>query len=144
MEPTLTPAQYAYRRARGTELQLAEIYDFAQAGNHDDLRVYLASLDTSRAFDTVSHHTLMRTAGGLDTDPYLTRFVERRLRGRQFSVRLASSAGPLLGTFKPGTRGLPQGGVLSPFPWLLHFMGLHAAVQREVSGSSGEMSEVRV
>ena len=37
LEPQLTPAQYAFRRARGTEMQLIEIYDFGQAGNRGDL-----------------------------------------------------------------------------------------------------------
>ena len=59
LEPQLTPAQYAFRRARGTEMQLIEIYDFGQAGNRGDLQVYLASLDVSGAFDAASHEVLM-------------------------------------------------------------------------------------
>ena len=47
LEPVLPPAQYAYRRARGTEFQSMEIYGFSRAGNRDGSQVFLASLDIS-------------------------------------------------------------------------------------------------
>ena len=42
-ELCLSPAEYAYRKARGAGLQLAEIYDFARERNRATRHVYLAS-----------------------------------------------------------------------------------------------------
>ena len=84
--------------------------------------------------------TLMR----LPMDPYMMRFVEKWLRTRRFSMRLRGPAGQHFSPYKPVTRGLPQGGVLSPFLWLLHFNSLHDDVRREVASWEEPMAGVRV
>ena len=90
------------------------------------------------------HQSLMESIGRASIDPYLARFIERWLRTRRFSVRLDSPAVRHFSTYRPATRGRPQGGVLSPFLWLLHFDGLHEEVRREVERWMGSLSEVRV
>ena len=85
-------------------MQVAEAYDFVCAGNRDGLRVYLASLDISGAFDTVPHQSLVESMMRENINPYFARFIERWLRKRKFSLRLGSQKGRLFSAKKPITR----------------------------------------
>ena len=103
-----------------------------------------ASLDIAGAFDTVPHHEMVGALQSLKLGPYLARFIEKWLRARRFPVQFGCSAGQHLSASKPKTQGLPEGGVLLPFLWLLHFNGLRDEVHREVASWDDESVEVRV
>ena len=135
IEPQLDGRQYAYRRARGTELHLLEIFDFiSEAGERGDY-VYVASMDVDSAFDKVAHASIIRTAERAGSDCYTCRYIRIWLTRRRFRVRLRSPMGDYLSTHRKITRGLPQGGVLSPALWLMHINGLF-----EYGGPSAELA----
>ena len=55
VEPLLAPQQYAYRRERGAEMALIEVYDAAHRALNRARHVHIMSFDVSGAFDNVSH-----------------------------------------------------------------------------------------
>ena len=63
-------------------------------------------------------------------DCYTQRYLATWLTRRRFSVRLATPQGRFYSSWRQLSRGLPQGGVLSPFLWLLHFNSLIARAER--------------
>ena len=144
LERRLNPAQFAYRRSRGTEMHLQEMSDFAHEAIDKGEFVYIASLDIDGAFDKVPHDNLLQTLAGTGADPYLLRYIGRWLCDRRFRLRLATPYGRFLSTKRPITRGLPQGGVLSPFLWLLHFDTLHKLVESLRGTWKGAMALLRV
>ena len=128
-EPNFAAGQYAYRRERGTEMHMLELFDAAAAARARGDFVYLASVDVDGAFDTVPHDSLIGTFEAAGIDSFTCRYLHTWLVSRQFQVRLMSARGVVLSTLRGIGRGLPQGGVLSPFMWLVHFNkvleGLH-------------------
>ena len=117
----LRPPQYAYRRARGADMHLSVLTGFASEHLAANRFVYVASLDVEGAFDTVPHHELIDALMWAGVGRYIVRFLEAWLKGRRFRVRLDGPEGRCVSAPKGITRGLPQGGVISPLLWLLHF-----------------------
>ena len=92
-----------------------ERFDFIRCRKKAGELVYVASLDIDGTFNKVPNDRLMATLSRLRIDPYILRFLSRWLRTRRFSALLATTTELLYGARRPITRGLPQGGVLSPF-----------------------------
>ena len=128
-ESCLEPCQYAYRRERGTEMHLLDLTDFIREARNRGQYAYLASIDVAAAFDNISHSHLLRTMEELAVDTYTCRYVNTWLRNRVFRLRLRTSGGNYMSAWKRITKGVPQGGVLSPFLWLLHFNPLVGRVR---------------
>ncbi|CAD7977115.1 unnamed protein product, partial [Amoebophrya sp. A25] len=82
--------------------------------------------DIQGAFDSVDHSTLLNRLGAtLTLEPAITRFVALWLV-RRFRVRL----GPGVSTCYRLHRGIPQGGILSPFLWNLMVRGFSAQLNQ--------------
>ena len=120
LEGGLDPGQYAYRRERGTEMHLLEFHDFVRESRGAGNFTYITSVDVAAAFDNVPHRCLINTAGRLGVDPYLCRYMDVWLKRRVFRMRLMTSMGKYHSGWKRISKGVPQGGILSPFLWLLH------------------------
>ena len=131
-EPLLDSRQYAYRRARGTEMHLLEMHTFVTQAQAEGDFIYLASIDVDSAFDAVPHASLVATFEQAGTDTYLCRYIHKWLVSRSFKVRLTSPLGCFYSTHSSITRGLPQGGVLSPFLWIVHINPLLSRVEKRV------------
>ena len=114
-EARLSPGQYAYRRERGTEMHILGLSDFVRKSRDAGKYVYMASIDVAAAFDNVSHDRLMETSESLGTDSYVCRYVITWLRSRVFKLRLRTSTGCCLSSWRRITKGVPQGGVLYLF-----------------------------
>ena len=121
VEAHLDPRQYAYRQGRGTEMVLAEIMDFAHRSLRRARYVYMISFDVQGAFDNVPHHRLMEAMKAFRVNPYIRRVVHNWLRNRTFQVKLRAYENTYLSSIYGVTKGLPQGGVLSPILWLMFF-----------------------
>ena len=104
----------------GTEFHLLQAYSFICEGLEAGRFVYVAAVDIEGAFDNVPHESLVDTLKKAQVDPFLCRYVALWLRCRLFCIRLRAPTGMHYSKWLPLSRGLPQGGVLSPFLWLLH------------------------
>ena len=120
LEGTIDPDQYAYQRDKGTEFHLLRVYDFICREIQKGRFVYLAAVDIDGAFDNVPHAGLIASLLNTGADCVLCRYVAKWLQCREFRVRLRSVKGAFLSPWRPLSKVLPQGGVLSPFLWLLH------------------------
>ena len=121
IEPKLHPAQYAYRRLRGTEMCLVELMDAVHRGLHRNRWCYVVSFDIAGAFDNVPHQRLMQGLEMMGVDKHTRRLIHNWLRDRTFQVKLTTPNGNCMSTIHPISKGLPQGGVLSPLLWLAFF-----------------------
>ena len=129
VEGGLDGRQYAYRRARGTEMHLLELSDGVHAAMDAGHFAYIASLDIDGAFDKVPHRLLIESMGGFGVEEYIVRYMVKWLRGRSFMVRLSAVTGKFYSSARGMTRGVPQGGVISPLLWLLHFNGIYKRLE---------------
>ena len=114
-----TDADVQTLRNMRTELDQAGLRDFASEHLATGKLVYLASLDIDGAFDMAPrrHPAAALEVGG--AEPRLLRFTAKWLAGSRYSVKLRTSAGQFSSRSRPKSRGLPQGGVLSPLLWFL-------------------------
>ena len=144
LEPRLGLSQYAYRRQRGTEFHLVELTEFVRVSQEADRLTLVASLDIAGAFDTIPHQTLLDTIMQQGVEAHLCRYIRVWLTGRRFRLRLATPQGVRCSGFYGVSRGVPQGGVLSPFLWLLLFDRLDAELQAARRGWEEELRDAEI
>ena len=139
-EAYLEPRQYAYRRSCSTEMHLQELMSFLISAKNREWPVYVASIDVKGAFDTVPHALLVKTPEVAGVGGHYCRFIHTWLTQRKFQVRLTTPKGASYSGARTSGRGLPQGGVISPFLWLIHFNGIlrTMAERREATGLTEE------
>ena len=82
------------------------------------------------ALDTVPHANVLATLQKWGTNKYIQRYLYTWLTGRRLMLRLQSPCGAFVSPHRFITRGLPQGGVLSPFLWLIHFADVGNQLKR--------------
>ena len=143
-ESRLDAHQYAYRRERGTEMHLLELSDFVREARDRGQYVYIAAIDVASAFDNVAHSRLVRTLEDSGVDTYICRFVHNWLGGRIFRLRLATPNGCFFSSWRRIAQGVPQGGILSPFLWLMHMDPFSSGVKRQLLLPADGLGEVRV
>ena len=136
VEPFLTECQYAYQRQRSAEVLLADIDSFVQESSGGSWVTYIVGLDIEGAFDTADLDRLLDALEGIGAPGVLCRFIGNWLTVRTFRVRLLAPSGQYLSSPYTQTRGVPQGGVLSPLLWLLLINGLPDKVR-------GQMKNIR-
>ena len=93
--------------------------------------VYESSLDIDGAFDTVPHLLLVNALAEMEVDWYILRFMCGWLRKRKFRIRLNTAAGTFISKTRPISRGLPQGGKISPLLWLVLFDEVLPKIERK-------------
>ena len=120
VEKGLGPGQFAYRGERGTEFHLLQVYGLVCEEIEKGKFAYLAAADIDGAFDNVPHDVLVASSVGAGADRFLCRYVAKWFQRRTFGVKLTTPAGVFISGWRPMSRGLPQGGVLSPLLWLVH------------------------
>ena len=140
-EPSLRPGQFAYRRAKGADLHLATLAGFESRNLDRGKYVYETSLGIGGAYDAAPRNGLMGALWKAGADPHLVKFIEARMRGRRSRARLMAPEGRFISRARGVTRGFPQGGVLSPLLWILHYDRLFDLMEAR-AGRGGDGTEV--
>ena len=100
---------------------LVEVMDSIHGSLRQGRYCYVASFDIEGAFDNVSHWHLMEGLKNMRIDVHTRRIIHNWLSMRTFQVKMATASGTRFSGVYPITKGLPQGGVLSPLLWLIVF-----------------------
>ncbi|KAI8499835.1 hypothetical protein Bbelb_221520 [Branchiostoma belcheri] len=110
--------QYAYMPKCSTTLALVKAYQtwLSNLENRDTSMVRVLLADMSKAFDRVDHGILLQLLAVRDTPPKMLGWIHSYLTGRKQRV----VANNQQSNWNVVTSGVPQGGVLSPYLFLVY------------------------
>ena len=106
----LTPLQHAYRKGHSTQTCLNEIVDYIYQENDKGNIVGLASLDLSKAFDSINHSHLLQKLVTLGLGENSVTWCKSYLTNRTQQTKFKS----FISTTETVTSGVPQGSILGP------------------------------
>ena len=137
LEGSLSGGQYAYQQGRSTELLLGDLDSFVEEGKSNNWHTYVLGLDIQGAFDCASLTKLADSLKEYGIPEILRRFIGNWLTGRSFRIKLGTTDGVAYSRPRTPSRGVPQGGVLSPLLWILHVNKVIAETQKTMEESIG-------
>ena len=114
VERKLAECEYAYQRKRSAEVLLADLDSFIQNGANDGQVLCLMGLDIQGAFDNADLNQVITELRSMAVPEILVRFIGNWMTIRTFRVRLLAPTGQYLSSQYAQSRGVPQGGALSP------------------------------
>ncbi|XP_019625504.1 PREDICTED: uncharacterized protein LOC109470861 [Branchiostoma belcheri] len=129
--PSITPVitnQYAYLKGSSTVIAVIRMIHIwlSALDSRDQTCVQTLFADMSKAFDRVSHAILLQRVNDVVPSPRMVAWLQNYLHGR--TQRVAAN-GEFSG-WRQLTSGVPQGGVLSPYLFLL-FMSSREVVHSD-------------
>jgi hypothetical protein len=114
----LMESQYAFQRGRSTEAALHDLVQKFEGILNQKEFVLSVFLDIDGSFDNASFGSMDAASGEHGVVLILRRWIDAMLRCRSVRVEIRGSSVRVL-----VNRGYPQGGVLSPLLWTVHFVG---------------------
>lgn len=106
----LNPRQHAYRKYHSTTTLLFELIETARKHIDDGHFVALASMDLSKAFDSLSHNLILQKLDDMGLNETATRWIESYLTNRKQTVKF----GKIESEQETVASGVPQGSILGP------------------------------
>lgn len=116
----LKPYQYGFRAQRSTVQQLLTLSDKIITNINNKTYTSMLLMDIEKAFDTVWQNALLHKLLTQNTPLYLIKIIQSYLHQRTFQVQIDST----LSSKKPIVAGVPQGGILSAFLFILYINDL--------------------
>ena len=132
----LSPDQYASQHLRSTDTLISDLDRFASTNRDQGEITYVAGLDIAGAFGGVSYDRLVDALLRGGVQPVLVRFIGIWLVMRVFKARLTTMWGSVRSGDFCQTRGVPQGGALSPFMWIIYINKLAEEARQNMYRSS--------
>ena len=106
----LTDVQHAYRKGHSTQTCLNEIVNYIYEENDKGQIVGIASLDLSKAFDSINHHLLLQKLAKLGLGQTSLNWCQSYLTDRRQQTKFSN----FVSDIKLVTSGVPQGSILGP------------------------------
>ena len=106
--------QHAYTKGLSTETALTTFANKVEKMVHRGKKVLAVSLDCSGAFDRIKFDSAFKAMLDQKIPKCIVQWYDSILRGREVSAYIQGEQS----TIVPG-QGSPQGGVLSPFVWIM-------------------------
>ena len=106
----LNETQHAYRKGHSTQTCLSEIVNYIYRENDDGNVVGIASLDLSKAFDSVNHSHLLQKLNDLGLNNSSLEWCKSYLTGRTQKTKFRK----YMSSEETVTSGVPQGSILGP------------------------------
>ena len=117
--------RYAYQQGRSTELLLADSDRSVAGSRRQGCFTYVVGLDIQGAFDSAALTQLVDTLEDYNIPGAImahlaSRFIGNWLTRRNFRIKSGTTCGVVHSEPRIPSRGVPQGGLLSPQLWILH------------------------
>ena len=106
----LTDVQHAYRKGHSTQTCLNEIVNYIYEENDKGNIVGIASLDLSKAFDSINHDLLLQKLSKLGLGEESLYWCKSYLTDRKQQTRFSN----FISTIETVTSRVPQGSILGP------------------------------
>lgn len=121
----LSPQQYGFRKKRSTETASVMFLDDIHRAMDSGKITGALFIDLSKAFDTVSHYSILDKLPGYGISGKEYEWFVDYLFGRTMKVAYNGA----LSSSKEITCGVPQGSILGPLLFLLHFNEIPALLK---------------
>lgn len=106
----LNPRQHAYRKYHSTTTSLFELIETTKKHIDDENFVAIASLDLSKAFDSLAHNLILQKLDDMGLNESATTWISSYLSDRKQTVKF----GDIESEQETVESGVPQGSILGP------------------------------